>query len=88
MKKSLHAKKIVALFLALMMVFSAVPLVFAAPTGPVAQSPGNVQGGVDGGHYVSFRMNLQNFTFIQEKDNQEFQFTMRFGARKNAGINY
>ena len=88
MKKSLKAKRILAVLLALMMVFSAVPLVFAAPTGPVAQSSGNMRDGVDAGHYVSFRINLQNFTFIQEHDNQEFQFTMRVGARKNASINY
>ena len=88
MKKSLNAKRIIAVVLALMMVFSAVPLVFAAPTGPVEKTHGNHQNGVDTGFFVSISADYQNFTFIQNEDNQQFQFTFKMGAKKNMGLNY
>lgn len=90
MKKTSFVKKIVAAFLAAIMVFSALPtVVFAAnATGPVASSSGNLVNETDAGKYVSFKVNLQNFTFIQTQDNQNFTFTINMGAKKNQGVNY
>ncbi|MCI6400615.1 MAG: hypothetical protein SPF51_01645 [Candidatus Fimivicinus sp.] len=88
-KKAFSAKRVLALALALIMALSVMPAAFAAtPTGPVSQTEGNLVNGVDAGHYVSFRANLQNFTFIQTEDNQNFQFQFRLDARKNANFNY
>lgn len=88
-KKAFSAKRVLALALALIMALSVMPAAFAAtPTGPVSQTAGNLVNGADAGHYVSFRANLQNFTFIQTEDNQNFQFQFDLSAKKNAGINY
>lgn len=86
-KKSFSAR-LIAVLLAFMMVFSAVPLVFAAPTGPVAKSAGDHKNGVDTQSFVSMKADYQNFTFIQTEDNQNFQFSFVFGAKKNKGANY
>lgn len=90
MKKASLTKKIVAAILAVIMVFSALPTVaFAADaTGPVQQSSGNLVNETDLGHYVSMKVNYQNFTFIQTQDDQNFTFTINMGAKKNQGVNY
>lgn len=88
-KKAFSAKRVLALALALIMALSVMPAAFAAtPTGPVSKTEGNLVNGVDAGHYVSFRANLQNFTFIQTEDNQNFQFQFRLDAKKNLSANY
>lgn len=88
-KKAFSAKRVLALALALIMALSVMPAAFAAtPTGPVSQTEGNLVNGADAGHYVSFRANLQNFTFIQTEDNQNFQFQFDLSAKKNSGINH
>lgn len=88
-KKAFSAKRVLALALALIMALSVMPAAFAAtPTGPVSQTEGNLVNGADAGHFVSFRANLQNFTFIQTEDNQNFQFQFNLSAKKNAGINH
>ena len=88
-KKAFSAKRVLALALALIMALSVMPAAFAAtPTGPVSQTAGNLVNGADAGHYVSFRADLQNFTFIQTEDNQNFQFQFDLSAKKNSGINH
>lgn len=88
-KKAFSAKRVLALALALIMALSVMPAAFAAtPTGPVSQTAGNLVNGADAGHYVSFRANLQNFTFIQTEDNQNFQFQFDLSAKKNSGVNH
>lgn len=86
--KKMTVKRVLAVLLALVMVFSTAPIVFAAPTGPVQETAGDHAGGKDAGHYVSFKVDKQNFTFIQTEDDQEFQFKFYLGAWKNAGVNY
>lgn len=90
MKKNKSIKRILAGALAALMSISAVPMAFAAenPTGPVSETAGTLAGGVDAGHYVSFRSNKQYFTFIQTEDNQNFRFQFWLDAKKNAGVNY
>ena len=88
-KKAFSAKRVLALALALIMALSVMPAAFAADvTGPVQRTEGNLVGGVDAGHYVSFRANFQNMTFIQTKDNEAFRFQFWMDAKKNAGVNY
>lgn len=88
-KKAFSAKRVLALALALIMALSVMPAAFAADvTGPVQRTAGNLVGGVDAGHYVSFRANFQNMTFIQTKDNEAFRFQFWLDAKKNAGVNY
>lgn len=60
MKKTKSIKRILAGALAALMSISAVPMAFAAenPTGPVSETAGTLAGGVDAGHYVSFRSNI------------------------------
>ena len=88
-KKAFSAKRVLALALALIMALSVMPAAFAAePTGPVESSAGNYSGGVDTGYWTTMRMNYQNFTFIQTQNDEQFQFTFDFSARKNSGVNY
>lgn len=87
--KVFSGKRILALILALVMAFSVMPVAFAAePTGPVQQTAGNHVDGVDAGHFVSFKVNYQNFVFIQTQDDQEFEFQFKLSAKKNNGANY
>lgn len=88
MHKTSLSKKITAMLLAAVMVFSALPVVAFAATGPVQQSAGDQASVVDRGKYVAIGINYQNFTFIQTEDDQEFTFTVQIGAKKNAGVNY
>lgn len=88
MHKTSLSKKITTMLLAAVMVFSALPVVAFAATGPVQQSAGDQASVVDRGKYVAIGINYQNFTFIQTEDDQEFTFTVQIGAKKNAGVNY
>lgn len=88
MHKTSLSKKITAMLLAAVMVFSALPVVAFAATGPVQQSAGDQASVVDRGKYVAIGINYQNFTFIQTEDDQEFTFTVQIGAKKNSGVNY
>lgn len=88
-KKAFSAKRVFALALALIMALSVMPAAFAAtPTGPVQQSQGDYASGKDTGYWTTMKVNYQNFTFIQTQNDEQFQFTFDFSARKNAGLNY
>lgn len=89
-KKTLSAKRILSLVLALVMAMSLMVPAFAAnePTAPVQETAGNLVNGEDGGYYVSFRADKQNFVFIQNEDDEVFQFSFKLGAKKNSGVNY
>lgn len=88
-KKAFSAKRVLALALALIMALSVMPAAFAADvTGPVQRTEGSLVGGADAGHYVSFRANFQNMTFIQTKDDEVFSFQFWMEAKKNASVNY
>ena len=88
-KKVFSGKRILALILALVMAISVMPVAFAAePTGPIQQTAGNHVDGVDAGKYVSFKVDYQNFVFIQTQDDQAFRFQFNLSAKKNGGGNY
>lgn len=88
-KKVFSGKRILALILALVMAISVMPVAFAAePEGPVQQTTGNHVDGVDAGKYVSFKVDYQNFVFIQTQDDQAFRFQFNLSAKKNGGGNY
>lgn len=81
------SRKLLASVLALVMVLSALPVVVFAATGPVQSSSDYLVDETDLGHYVSMKIDLQNFTFIQTQDDEEFTFTMHIGAKKNSRVN-
>lgn len=89
-KVRLSGKRILSLVIALVMMMSLIIPSFAAgaPTAPVKEEAGDHAGGKDAGHFVSFKVNKQNFTFIQTEDDQQFQFKFYLGAWKNQGVNY
>ena len=88
-KKAFSAKRVLALALALIMALSVMPAAFAAtPTGPVDRTPGNHSSEVKTGNYVQFRVNFQNMTFIQTKDDEAFRFQFLLEAKKSASRNY
>lgn len=88
-KKAFSAKRVLALALALIMALSVMPAAFAAtPTGPVQQSQGDYASGKDTGYWTTMQLSNQNFTFIQTQNDEQFQFSFNFSARKNAGVNY
>ena len=82
-KKAFSAKRVLALALALIMALSVMPAAFAAtPTGPVDRTPGNHSSEVKTGNYVQFRVNFQNMTFIQTKDDEAFRFQFLLEAKR------
>lgn len=89
-KKTLSGKRLLSLLLALVMAMSLMVPAFAAnePTAPVQETAGNLVNGIDAGVYVSFRADKQNFVFIQNEDDEVFQFSFNLGAKKNNGVNY
>lgn len=89
-KARLSAKRILSLVIAVIMAMTLAIPAFAAttPTSPIKEEAGDHAGGKDAGHFVSFKVDKQSFTFIQTENDQQFQFKFYLGAWKNAGVNY
>lgn len=89
-KKTLSAKRILSLVIAVLMAISLMVPAFAAndPTPPVQETAGSLVDGKDTSYWTTMSADKQNFVFIQNEDDEVFRFVVRFGAKKNAGVNY